>query len=67
MYTNLPRYVEALGSDRIDDYIWRFELPEGKYDVCNYGPLSTHPVGLQWYAHAYAHAQGGSGSFGGRC
>ena len=43
----LSRYIRALGSGKVDDYIWRFALPEGKFDVCNYGPLSTHPVGMQ--------------------
>ena len=43
----LSRFIRALGSEKVDDYIWRFALPEGKFDVCNYGPLSTHPVGMQ--------------------
>lgn len=47
-WTLLARFIEASNFTSVNSLIWRFALPEGKFDVCNYGPLSTMPVGLQW-------------------
>lgn len=44
----MARFIAAKQSTRPDDYIWRFALPDGKFDLCNFGPLSTMPVGPQW-------------------
>eukprot|EP00041_Stephanoeca_diplocostata_P024359 m.615879 g.615879 ORF g.615879 m.615879 type:complete len:313 (+) comp22510_c0_seq4:1953-2891(+) len=44
----LSRFINASAITKVDQLIWRFALPDGKFDVCNYGPLSTMPVGLQW-------------------
>ena len=44
----LARFASRANLSTVDDFVWRFALPHGKFDVCNYGPLSTMPVGLQW-------------------